>query len=296
MNGDGRKIPESLLDGLIEVRTPDSVVFYHLMAGISVRGAACIVDMLIQVAALFFIVIVGGILSIFVEMLSSFWRWLGEFVPLVWIWAVILFLVWFILTGYFVVFETFWGGQTPGKRLLRIRVLKDSGGPIGFYEALLRNIMRFLDSLPTVYAVGIVTALLTQREQRLGDLVAGTIVVREPKSSPPDPALIEHEVSEEGKDFMPFLGLDRLDEEDFILVRDFLERRRQLAREHRGELAVTIATRVARKMVFIPPKRVSAECFLEAVVYQGMVGAEDRDTEGEWVAEKTESPETGPSQ
>jgi uncharacterized RDD family membrane protein YckC len=281
MNAKGGQMLDVSLEGLIEVRTPDSVVFYHPMAGISLRGAACVIDMAIQVAAILFLFLLGGILSLFVGLLADLVRWAGDVVPLVWLWAFILFLVWLVFTGYFVVFETVWNGQTPGKRLLRIRALKDTGGPVGFYEALLRNVLRSVDSFPTFYAVGIISALATAREQRLGDLVAGTVVVREPKAAPPSAEALDLEVSDEGKEFMCIVGLERLDEEDFILVRDFLERRRQLAPEHRGELSVAIASKVARKMAFMPPERVRAEWFLEAVVDQSTAEAEEKALNGE---------------
>lgn len=289
MNGNGKQGLDVVLEGLIEVQTPDSVVFYHPMAGICRRAAACITDTFFQVVALLFLLMMGFILSGFVEMLTQFVRWVGDVFPVVWVWAVLGILMWLVFTAYYVVFEGLWSGQTPGKRLLRIRVLKDGGGPVGFYEALLRNVMRLLDAMPYFYAVGIISALCTQREQRLGDLVAGTIVVREPKVSPPDPAQLASEVSEHGRDFAALIGLERLDEEDFTLIRDFLERRRQLAPEIRGELSISIATRMARKMAFAPPKPVPAEWFLEAVAYQAMGNEKDRaaNRDTEWKLEES---------
>jgi uncharacterized RDD family membrane protein YckC len=88
--------------------------------------------------------------------------------------------------GYGIVCEWFWRGQTVGKRLLRLRVVDARGLHLQFSQVVLRNLLRFLDALPVCYLVGGVTALLNARCQRLGDLVANTIVVRNPKTPEPD--------------------------------------------------------------------------------------------------------------
>jgi hypothetical protein len=159
-------------------------------------------------------------------------------------------------------------------------VIKDNGGPIGFYEALLRNLLRVVDALPSAYGIGFITALITQREQRLGDLVAGTIVVRESAVPFSDRDRMRREVSDDGKAVERILGLNRLEEEDFILARDFLERRKQLAAVPRGELATSIATAIAKKMAFYPPKPMPAEWFLEAILWQAAELEEPEETVG----------------
>jgi hypothetical protein len=80
---------------------------------------------------------------------------------------------------YGCVFEGLWSGRTPGKWLVGLRVIKDGGYPISFFDALLRNLLRAADGLPVFYGAGLITMLATRRMQRLGDLLAGTIVVRE---------------------------------------------------------------------------------------------------------------------
>ena len=89
----------------------------------------------------------------------------------------ILDLVW--TTAYFVVFETFFRGRTPGKRWAGLRVVSVKGGVIRWPQSLLRNLLRLVDSLPTGYLVGVVAIVISPRGQRLGDLVAGTVVIRE---------------------------------------------------------------------------------------------------------------------
>lgn len=92
----------------------------------------------------------------------------------------VFFVLLFVLEwGYGALFETWWSGQTPGKRALGLRVLKTEGYAIGFYEAMLRNLLRAADFVPLFYAAGFLSAMATSRMQRIGDIVAGTMVIRE---------------------------------------------------------------------------------------------------------------------
>jgi uncharacterized RDD family membrane protein YckC len=84
-----------------------------------------------------------------------------------------------VFWGYYILFETMWEGQSPGKRALGVRVLKTSGMPIGFLDAVIRNLVRIVDFLPFFYGVGVVTMFISPQSRRLGDLAAGTLVVRE---------------------------------------------------------------------------------------------------------------------
>ena len=88
--------------------------------------------------------------------------------------------------GYFALFEAFWNGQTPGKRLVKIRVIKDSGRHITLFEALARNLVRVVDMIPpNFYLVGLLSMLCNKQQKRLGDFVAGTIVIHERTSQQP---------------------------------------------------------------------------------------------------------------
>ena len=96
-----------------------------------------------------------------------------------WIMALVIFAGFVITWGYYAIFESVWKGQTPGKRWAGIRVIKDSGRPITPFEAAARNLVRIIDYLPGFYGVGIVTMLLNDKHRRVGDYVAGTLVVHE---------------------------------------------------------------------------------------------------------------------
>lgn len=100
-----------------------------------------------------------------------------------WTYAILLIAVFLIFSGYFILFEWLWDGQTPGKRLLKLRVIRDDGRPITLWEAIARNLLRIFDAAPgftfPIYSVGLISIFASSRDQRIGDLFAGTVVIRE---------------------------------------------------------------------------------------------------------------------
>ena len=138
-----------------------------------------------------------------------------------WFLAVIVIAAFLLFYGYFAGFEAFWHGQTPGKRLIGLRVLSVTGRPARIDEAILRNLLRVIDQLPGVYAIGIVTMLVSSRNQRLGDLAAGTVVVHEKALSAPVMTVAT-----------PAAGVawtgGGLTEAELLLVETFLQRRHEI--------------------------------------------------------------------
>src|ERR1035438_7649138 len=102
-------------------------------------------------------------------------------------WTVAVFTITIFLLnwGYFTLFEAFWHGRTPGKRVARIRVIQQSGRAIGIFESMARNFIRYVDQIPFFYAVGVIAVFATRQHQRLGDLAAGTLVVRDREQETP---------------------------------------------------------------------------------------------------------------
>ncbi|HMS39360.1 MAG TPA: RDD family protein [Pyrinomonadaceae bacterium] len=100
-----------------------------------------------------------------------------------WTIALMILAVFLIFSSYFIFFEWLWDGQTPGKRLLKLRVIREDGRPITLWEAIARNLLRIFDAIPgfvvPIYSVGLMTIFFNSRDQRIGDLFAGTVVVRE---------------------------------------------------------------------------------------------------------------------
>lgn len=151
-------------DAFHRVETPEYVVFDFELAGLASRGAAWAIDAAIMSAILGALGIASAILGLAVPGLAG---------------AILLAAIFLVQWGYFATFEWAWRGQTPGKRALGLRVILDSGVRMGLHHALSRNLLRILDGQPFAYLVGAAAFLLGRRRQRLGDLLAGTVVVRE---------------------------------------------------------------------------------------------------------------------
>src|SRR5690606_19311791 len=105
------------------------------------------------------------------------------------VYGLLLFLIFY---AYYFFFEWLWNGQTPGKRLLRLRVMQANGMPITYWHAFMRNVIRIADFLPAMYGVGAAVALLDDSNRRAGDLIAGTIVARERVDNPNEKILDIH--------------------------------------------------------------------------------------------------------
>src|SRR6266566_26950 len=152
------------------VLTPERVSLQYDIAGIGSRGAAALVDTAIQALALS-VVLIGLAAT---QRSAGFST--GSGALLIGLFALAVFLV---TAGYFMLFEILWSGQTPGKRLVGVRVIRENGYPIRPVDAVIRNLVRIVDWLPGVYGVGVLTMLLNKRSRRLGDFASGTIVIRE---------------------------------------------------------------------------------------------------------------------
>lgn len=153
------------------IRTPEGVVFSLLLASPIVRMISWLVDALVIVAAT---MALRSLVGVFFVIHSDF--------------AIALFFIisFTVTIGYGIALEWLWNGQTLGKRLMRLRVVDENGLNIQFGQIVIRNLLRFVDQLPLFYFVGGVTALINTRAQRLGDLAAGTIVIRQPRIGTPD--------------------------------------------------------------------------------------------------------------
>jgi uncharacterized RDD family membrane protein YckC len=161
---------ESIGDQL-NIDTPELVAIELPLAGIGSRFIAVLVDTLILGAVFLFL---GVFAAFLLPALGAFGEKAAE-------WGVGAFVLIFFLVfwGYFALFEAFQSGRTPGKRVAKIRVIHQSGRGVSFVESLGRNLVRIVDYLPGFYGVGILAIFLSRRHQRLGDMVAGTLVVRE---------------------------------------------------------------------------------------------------------------------
>jgi uncharacterized RDD family membrane protein YckC len=155
--------------GRLELETPDHVVLRYDLAGGGNRGFAALVDAII--ASL----VVAG--SLFVTSYAI--RFLG--LAGLQLSALITLVAILIAWSYYVLLEWLWQGQTVGKRFSGLRVIREDGAPAGFVAILIRNLVRLVDFLPGFYGLGLMVIILSPRSQRLGDIAAGTYVVRAPR-------------------------------------------------------------------------------------------------------------------
>lgn len=165
------------------IETPERVPLEFALASIGNRFLAVAIDHFIQYFTIFVVAwLVISLAGVNLYDADSKASELFQEMPK-WTLAILIVVVFLIFAGYFIVFEWLWNGQTPGKRLLKLRVIREDGRPITFWEALARNLLRIFDAVPglvlPVYSVGLITIFASARDQRIGDVFAGTVVVRE---------------------------------------------------------------------------------------------------------------------
>jgi uncharacterized membrane protein SpoIIM required for sporulation/uncharacterized RDD family membrane protein YckC len=224
------------LSNTVEVETPELVVLSYTIAGVGSRAYAALIDYTIcflivlaaDVAITFFFARSGGLVR---NMSASFAI------------AMIVLIQFAVLWGYYVLFEALADGRTPGKRLQRLRVVRDGGYSVTFGASAVRNLMRIVDMQPIVlYAVGMVSVLLSKSGKRLGDMAAGTIVVKEDFVRQPA-------VAEPGAGFSSALQPARLhaalSAAEFELLERFSQRQRDLDPARRAQLTAQLAERLA---------------------------------------------------
>ena len=214
--------------GRLEVETSDHVVLRYDLAGGGNRGFAAIVDFVIATLVL------AGALWGFTTLAVATRGAIGQF------FGVLVLVAFAIAWSYFVLLEWLWQGQTVGKRMYGLRVIRDDGAPAGFIAVLIRNLLRIVDFLPALYGLGLLMVIVTPRSQRLGDMAAGTYVVRAPRPQLDYFSLRTMTPVAEGAS----VETRALPGEAQRLVREFVAREARLATADRTRLARQIAERV----------------------------------------------------
>jgi uncharacterized RDD family membrane protein YckC len=234
------------IDDRITIATPEGVDLELTLAGVGSRFVSALVDLLLQIVLLVGVTGTGAAVGAFGNGFGS---------------AVVLIASFLVFAAYDVLFEVFAGGRTPGKRLNGLRVVRADGSPVTFFTSAIRNVLRLVDILPGLYLVGIVTILATRRNQRLGDVAAGTLVVRERTEQPslrelhaPQPAPSTSAWDATG-----------VTADELAAVRSFLARRYELTYQARYRLAADLAGALRPKVVGAP-ENLGSEAFLEKLV------------------------------
>jgi uncharacterized RDD family membrane protein YckC len=240
----------------LTIDTPEQVHLEFVLADIGSRFMAVFADFCIQII-LYFVLILIDHWALGGAMFSH----LSQYQ--VWVIAVLFFVYFCIYWGYYAAFEALWNGQTPGKRWAGIRVIKETGRPINAFEAIARNILRVVDQIPGIYAVGIVVMLLNSKNRRLGDFVAGTLVVHERKAKESDLFFnIANKPAEQ-----PLYQVTRLGVAEIELIETFLARRLDIPAHVRQQSAQRIAEMIGSKLGIDAQSRpADNENFLELVV------------------------------
>jgi uncharacterized RDD family membrane protein YckC len=257
----------------LNIDTPELVAIELPLAGVGSRFIGILIDYLIWGVFLFLLFLLALIIVPALHMfggVSANWA-IGVF-----------FLILFVLHwGYFSLFEAFNNGRTPGKHVAKIRVIHQSGRGISFLESLARNLVRFVDYLPSFYAIGVIAMFSSKRHQRLGDMVAGTLVVRDKIVDQPHwnvsasrtitgPALTTNSPIPPPHLglVLPASALAKLSANDLEVLEGFFSRRLDMDLTTRAALASRIAGAICAKSGLEVPQGSSVETFLEAVAHQ----------------------------
>jgi uncharacterized RDD family membrane protein YckC len=234
--------------------TPEAVPVWLDVAGIASRAIATVVDSVIIA-----VVIVGVVRATSaVPSAAPSDPTLAGVVTT----AMVLSVVW----GYYMLFEGLWHGRSPGKAAMHVRVVRTDGQPIGWLQVVVRNLLRPIDLLPGSYLLGAAFVVVTRRSQRLGDLAAGTLVVRDRRA----PAPVVLNTTPAAAEAARSLDASALREREYGLIRSFLERRQTLSTSSRRALAGQLASLV-RDRVPGAPANGDDESVLEAAAaaYRG---------------------------
>ena len=265
--------PDTIIEDNLNIDTPELVSIEMPLAGIGSRFIALLVDYLIWGAGFTVLVILLTLILPSIGTISWF--------KAQWAIAIAIFGFFLINWGYFTLFEAFWNGRTPGKRVARIRVIQRSGRPIGLFESMARNLVRYIDQIPGIYVVGVVAMFITRQHQRLGDLAAGTLVVRDREEESPlwgetgartfTASTFASNAPPADSDAalpLPATGIAKLSPADLQVLEGFFARRLDMSIDTRQMLAKRIAAAIQAKSGLEPPEGVSVESFLEAAARQ----------------------------
>ncbi|MEW6496149.1 MAG: RDD family protein [Cyanobacteriota bacterium] len=246
----------------ITLQTPESVELEFTLAGIGNRAYALLIDYLVWATLLIFFFIFWAIFSW--QLLNILGNWVRSNGQIeLWLIAIQILVTFFIYVGYFVIFEALWQGQTPGKRYVKIRVIRDDGRPVGLQQSTLRALLRPFDDF---LFLGTFLIVFGKQEKRLGDWVAGTVVIQEERPVASASIPVSQEAQSLASQLLIDADISQMLPEDFAVVREYLQRRAAMIPEARSELSRQLAKQFKEVITLESvPKGTSANLFLEAV-------------------------------
>lgn len=255
------------------IETPERVQLEFALASIGNRFLAVSIDHFIQYVSIFliawFVLSISGYSTSVIPDTAD--KLLAEMPK--WTVAILIIVLFLIFAGYFILFEWLWNGQTPGKRWLKLRVIREDGRPLTLWEAIARNLLRICDAVPgfifPVYSVGLIVIFLSGRDQRVGDIFAGTVVVRERTDEAPTFAetfsnrITDVAFTRVQKTSGVEANVSLLTEREVEVVEGFLRRRWDLTERQR----LWMAWRIALPIMY----RLKPSYNLETFTYEGFL-------------------------
>ncbi|URR34996.1 RDD family protein [Thermosynechococcus sp. HN-54] len=253
----------------VSLRTPESIELDFALAGIGSRVLAWLIDQVILYTALVLFSLVAGYIYFY-----ALYPWLIEVLPAsgqsieAWSLGIYLLVMFALYNGYYIFFETYWQGQTPGKRYGEIRVVQDNGRPIGLKEATLRSLLQSIDF--AFFGIGALLITLSRSEKRLGDMVAGTLVIQDEQATrfAPKTATVQEPQMSWVQELRSLAHWEQITPEHYLLVRNYLNSRDRLSPVGRYQAAQELRQQLEPLLLpNYPPHwpSLSAEEFLEGL-------------------------------
>jgi uncharacterized RDD family membrane protein YckC len=240
----------------VKSRTPESVELEFVLAGLGNRIYALTIDYLIWSSILFLILIVW--IFLFTQI-----TWLQSEPIRLWVTAIQLLTLFGVYIGYFICFETLWRGQTPGKRYVKIRVIREDGRNVGIQQSILRSLLRPIDD---ILCLGFLFILFSAQEKRLGDWVAGTILIQEGQAVTKQKIEISPAATDVATRIIDTGKIAALTPEQFATVRKYLYRYPSLAPNVRKNVSDKLAHQLLERIDLADaPPTIDSHLTIEAI-------------------------------
>jgi uncharacterized RDD family membrane protein YckC len=247
----------------IKILTPESVELEFTLAGIGSRAVALVVDYMVLGLALLLLSVIYSFLLVQLAVNDVDLPFPIDAMQM-WITAIFALLAFAIYIGYFVIFETWWYGQTPGKKYTKIRVIRDNGQPERLPQATLRSLLRPVDD---ILFIGFFCILLTKTEKRIGDWLAGTLVVQnDPQAG--NQIQIPERAQTIGTDLLAIADFTKIAPDDFATIRAFLQRRSAMSPKAKSQVSDHLARHFKEQLELDTlPTEMTTTTFLEALYW-----------------------------
>lgn len=248
-------VPQAAVDELRSVEawiTPDAVALDVDVATIGSRGIAYLLDLGIVLSALLLIQLA--------QLLLGWGGFVAGWLPI----AILLVAAFALQFGYPIGFEVLWRGRTLGKAAMGLRVVTVEGAPVGFRHAAIRAVAGVFELLSTLGILAIISSFSSERGQRLGDLAAGTVVIRERRARQPVRAM-HYPIPPGWEQQARLLDVAALGSHDRAVIRDTLRRADTLQPTVRQQLMAEVADAIVERVAPEPPEGADAELYLRCV-------------------------------